>query len=260
MTTATRIQNLRQGVEGVEWNIQKLVIKERCKQAPLVFLHDALGSIPQWKGFPLQVAEQCNRNAWVIEREGHGSSSPFTQQRRKAYLQHEATEVLPKGLHAIDAKRPVLIGHSDGGTIALIYAAHGNPRAVVAMAPHIFVEEITLNGIREAVQRKEHILNKLSRFHGSKTETLFKAWADTWLSPGFRFWDIREQLKDISCPLLLIQGDNDPYGSSEQVREICRRVKGNCQLEILPSTGHFPHHQRREQVTHLIDTFIKKHL
>lgn len=257
MTTAIRVQNFRHQIAGVELNVQYLQGEEQVKKAPLIFLHDALGSIPQWRDFPRELAARTGRDAWLLERQGHGRSAPLSGERQHTYLHREAQEVLPQWLHAIDTPGPILIGHSDGGTIALIFAAYFDPKAVVAMAPHIFVEEQTLAGIREAVERKEHIQNRLSRFHGSKTETLFKAWADTWLSPGFRFWDIRRELESVSCPLLLIQGDKDDYGSLEQIKEVCRRARGECTQKVFSKTGHFPHHEKKKEVIDAIAYFLE---
>jgi pimeloyl-ACP methyl ester carboxylesterase len=150
----------------------------------------------------------------------------------------------------------ILLGHSDGATIALLYAAHFNPPGVVAIAPHIFVEDITLRGISKATLVKDKLVNKLRKYHGGKAEKLFNAWADTWLDPQFRSWTIQQELAGISCPLLLIQGAKDEYGSIHQLTGIQEAVP-HAQIQLLPGLGHFPQFESPFDILQKIRAFLE---
>ncbi|MDR0802787.1 hypothetical protein [Fluviicola sp.] len=179
----------------------------------LVFLHEALGSIIQWKSFPQDLCVSLNLPGLVIERSGHGKSSVLSGERDYTYLHHyadETIEVLREVL--IPEQKIILAGHSDGGSIALILGGKGlkNLLAVVTIAAHTFVENETLTGIHPAIEAsKIGKLNGLYKIHKEKTEALFYAWANTWLSPGFRSWDIRNEIQDFKQPVLAVQGLND---------------------------------------------------
>jgi pimeloyl-ACP methyl ester carboxylesterase len=217
---------------------------------PLILLHDALGSAAQWRQFPPELAACTGRRVIAYDRAGHGRSAPLAKPRGLDYLEHEAWEVLPDLLQALDIAAPALIGHSDGGSIALLYAARYPAAAVVAAAPHVFVEDITLAGIRQAVEERDILLQKLEKHHGSKAAALFDAWADTWLAPAFRSWDIRPLLPAIACPVLAIQGLSDPYGSAAQALDIAAALGNKAQPWLIPAAGHQPH---REMQTTLIE-------
>ena len=192
--------------------------------ATLVFLHEGLGSIGQWRDFPRQLAASTGLGALVYDRYGFGGSDLLQEARDERYLQREAHEALPQVLDSCGVDRPILIGHSDGGTIALLYAAQfpGHPRGVITEAAHVFIEEVTLAGIHRAVKAFETggLREKLARYHGERTESMFRGWSDTWLAPGFREWSMEERLAEIRCPLLAIQGEDDEYGTAAQVRAI----------------------------------------
>lgn len=226
----------------------------------LVFLHEALGSIIQWKSFPAECCDSLNLPGIVIERSGHGQSSPLTAQRDIHYLHHyadETREVLREIL-APDQKL-ILVGHSDGGSIALILASRNlkNLQAVITMAAHTFVEDETLGGIHPAIEAfKAGKLNGLCRIHGTKTEDLFYAWANTWLSPAFKNWDIRSEISSFTTPILAIQGKEDQYGTEEQVNSI---VQGHSNRigKMIPSCGHHPHLEKKEAVIREIESWLK---
>lgn len=217
----------------------------------LVFLHEALGSIIQWKGFPSELCNSFHLAGIVIERSGHGKSSPLAGGRDIHYLHHYADETLDVLREVLNpTQKYIIIGHSDGGSIALILASRNlkNLQAVVTMAAHTFVEEKTLAGIYPAIEAFEAgKLDGLYKIHGSKTKTLFYAWANTWLNPVFKNWDIRDEIKHFQVPVLAIQGKDDQYGTEEQVNSIVfsheKRLK-----EIIPSCGHHPHLEKPEQV------------
>jgi pimeloyl-ACP methyl ester carboxylesterase len=219
----------------------------------LVFLHEGLGSISQWRDFPAELCLACDLPGLVYERWGFGHSEPLTEPRPSDYLHYEAWESLPEVLeHCGCAEAPVLIGHSDGGTIALLFAAAYPDRvkAVITEAAHVFVEEVTLVGIRAAKHAYEttDLPQRLARHHGANTEAMFRGWCDTWLRPDFRHWNIEAELSKISCPVLAIQGQQDEYGTPAQVQAIAAGVSGPVQTLLIRNCGHIPHDEARQTV------------
>ncbi|HEX5817472.1 MAG TPA: alpha/beta hydrolase [Gemmatimonadales bacterium] len=227
----------------------------------LVFLHEGLGSRDLWRDWPDRVAERTGCAALVYSRYGFGKSDPLTAQREPDYLDVEAYEALPEVLAHFGIDRPVLIGHSDGGTIALIHAAAGRwpVRGMVIMAPHIFIEEVTLEGIRQAKQAftAGGLRRKLAPWH-TDVDATFAGWADLWLTSEFHDWTIESRLGGITCPVLLIQGELDQYGSPEQILAIARRVSGPAEVMLLAGCGHAPHVERAEEVLGAIDRFVSE--
>ena len=227
----------------------------------LVFLHEGLGSVGQWRDFPSLLSEKTGMPALVYDRWGYGNSEPFTLPRKKSYLHDEALVSLPAVLEKCGIGRPFLIGHSDGGSIALIYASKHpeSVRAVITEAAHVFVEEVTLEGIREAVKgyTATDLGKRLARFHGDKTDLVFHGWADTWLSAEFRDWNIEGYLPGVRCPVLVIQGIDDRYGTFAQVRAIERQVSGRAKPLLVPC-GHIPHAEAREKVLEEMARFIRE--
>lgn len=227
----------------------------------LLFLHEALGSIGQWKDFPEALVAATGLPGVVYDRQGHGGSAPLTLPRPHGYHASEAGRVLQL-MSGLSIGRAVLVGHSDGGTIALLAAGLMPERiaAVVSEAAHVFVEEISRQGIREAFaawQRGE--LEGLRKYHGDKTEALVRAWAETWLHPDFAAWSTEDMLDQVSCPVLAIQGVDDHYGSPEQVARICAGVAGPCEPLLLPDCGHTPHREQRDWVLRAIREFLAEH-
>jgi pimeloyl-ACP methyl ester carboxylesterase len=227
----------------------------------LVFLHEGLGSIRQWRDFPARVAAATGSRALVYDRYGYGQSDVLAEPRRTVRFMHDEGEVsLPAFLSNLGIKNPILIGHSDGASIALIHAGAGHEvRGVVAMAPHVFIEPICLSSIRKAKATFEEtdLPQKLGRYHRDARRT-FNGWADVWLDPEFEGWDIREDtLPKVRCPVLGIQGHDDEYGTMAQLDEIARRVAGRCELLKLPACGHSPFRDQPDRVLSAITTFVK---
>lgn len=225
----------------------------------LVFLHEGLGCIAMWKEFPQQLCAATGCAGLVYERQGYGLSSPQTAPRSIHYLHQSAL----MELHAVigrlaPGRRHIIVGHSDGGSIALIYAA-GRPQdllGVISAAAHVFVEGITIDGIETvlATQRRS-IMRAMARYHGDKAETVFSSWADTWLAPWFRQWNIEYLLPAIDCPVLAMQGSEDHYGSAAQLDAIERGIPGARQL-LLPDCGHSPHLEQPEATLRAMAAFI----
>ena len=238
---------------------------EACAAEPtLVFLHEGLGSIALWRDFPTRLCARLGLPGLVYDRLGHGQSEPLDRPRDLRYLHDEAERFLPEVLAACGVDRPVLIGHSDGGTIALLFAARfpDLPVAVVTEAAHVFVEDITVDGIRAAGRAfaDTDLPSRLARYHGEKTETLFRAWHDRWLSPDFRSWNIAAEIAAVTCPVLVLQGEADQYGTRAQVEAIARGVAGPAEAVLLPGIGHAPHHEAPDGVLDLIDGFLRRQL
>ncbi|WP_197388079.1 alpha/beta fold hydrolase [Ralstonia pseudosolanacearum] len=227
----------------------------------LVFLHEGLGCIEMWGSYPQRLCAATGCPGLVYDRVGYGQSSPMTRPRGLDYLHLAACIELPHVLQALMPDTPyVLIGHSDGGSIALIHAADrpAQLRAVVTEAAHVFVEDASLAGIREADAAFDAgKLAGLARYHGDKTTQTFKAWSETWQSADFRDWSIEALLPRIACPLLVMQGEDDQYGTPAQVEAIVRQAGGPASPVLLPGCGHTPHRTHADAVLGHMRAFIE---
>jgi pimeloyl-ACP methyl ester carboxylesterase len=228
---------------------------------PLVFLHEGLGSIRQWRDFPARVCAATGCPGLVYDRYGYGQSDVLAEARRTIRFMHdEALVSLPEILRSRKIEKPILVGHSDGASIALIHAGAGNPaRGVVAMAPHVFIEPVCIESIRAAKHTFEttDIPERLGRYHRDARKT-FYGWADVWLDPDFERWDIRDEyLPNIRCPVLAIQGHDDEYGTMAQLDETARLVKGACELLQLGGCGHSPFRDQPDIVVDRVTAFVK---
>lgn len=227
----------------------------------LVFLHDSLGCTALWRDFPQKLAEAAQCNVLVYDRLGYGKSAAMlTHERPVRYLETEAA-VLDGLLAALDIHDALLFGHSDGGSIALITASHYGQRirAVICEAAHIFVEEVTLQGIREAMEayKTTSLPERLQKYHGDKVDMLFKAWTETWTRDDFREWNIESFLSGITCPLLFVQGEADEYGTMEQAEKTVSQVSGKALLCSIPEIGHTPHKEAPELTLAMVKEFIE---
>lgn len=231
-------------------------------QPTLVFLHDSLGCIKLWRDFPAKLGEATKCNVLIYDRQGYGKSASFTSsERRKDYMEIEA-EVLNALLVHCEISNAILFGHSDGGTIALLTASKypDGISGIITEGAHIFVEGITLAGIRQAVNNYEttDLKDKLSKYHGDKTDAVFWAWAKTWLAKEYKDWNIEHFLPNIQCPSLIIQGANDEYGSLRQVGNILKQVDGDSTKLIISNIGHSPHKEASELTLDKSAEFINK--
>ncbi len=226
----------------------------------LVFLHEGLGSIGQWRDFPARIAKAAGLPALVYARYGHGQSDVLQQAHGADFMHREALESLPGLLRALDIAQPILIGHSDGASIALIHAGAGHPvRGLALMAPHVFVEDVSIQGITAAKRLFEttDLPQKLARYHRDSNKT-FYGWNDVWLSSAFRGWNIESFLPAITCPLLTIQGHEDQYGSMAQLDAIARQSGGPVEVIKLERCGHSPQKDQTEAVVAAISEFVKR--
>ena len=207
----------------------------------LVLLHEGLGSVGLWRDFPADLAGATGARVVAYSRFGHGASDPPSRPRTARFMHEEALEVLPALLHALQIEDPILVGHSDGASIALIHAARHRVRGVVAIAPHVFVEELGLAEIRKARTAFEtaDLRERMARHHRDP-DAAFHGWNDVWLHPDFPRWSIEDDLADVACPLLLIQGTEDQYGTLEQLDRIEAAVAGPVERLHL-ACRHAPH-------------------
>lgn len=247
--------------DGVTVQTQRLS-HENSGGPVLVFLHESLGNIALWKQFPRRLAEASGLDALVYERRGYGASSDEPLPRPYDYLEQEGRVWLPRLLDALEIDEVILVGHSDGGSIALIAAAELGERVkgLVTMAAHTWADHLTLAGIRDMGRRytEEGIREKLLRHHGDRTDTLFHAWQDVWLDEGFQqSLDFAHWLDAIQCPAMIIQGEDDEYGVPEQVTRIVDGIGRHATPVFMPETGHSPHLQQPDRVLSLICDFLR---
>jgi pimeloyl-ACP methyl ester carboxylesterase len=226
---------------------------------PLVFLHEGLGSVAGWRDFPRALCDRLEAPGLVYSRRGYGRSTPLGEPRSTGYLHREAWEVLPALLDHLGLEAPMLVGHSDGGSIALLYAARHAPRAIAIMAPHVFVEDVTIAGIRAAREawQQGKLRDPLARVHDDPGGAFF-GWNDSWLDPAFRHWNIEAELPKIRCPVLAIQGYEDQYATMAQLDRIAAGVRTPCRLLKLVGCGHSPQRDQPQAVSDAIEALYRQ--
>ena len=251
-------QNYRQVlVDGKR--LETLLLSPAANASTIVMLHEGLGSMAMWKDFPEQLTQATGFGVLVYSRYGHGKSERLAEKRRVDFMHHEAKVVLPGLLRQFQIHRPILLGHSDGASIALIYAGTWpqQVRALIVEASHVFVEDLSVQSMANMriLFESTDLPQKLARYHDHVEET-FRGWNNIWLDPDFRQWNIEEYLAPITCPVLVIQGENDEYGTLAQVQSIQRRIP-TTQTCILPRCGHSPHRDQPTATLSAITNFVK---
>lgn len=231
----------------------------------LVFLHEGLGCLAMWKDFPRQLAELTGCRALNYSRAGYGGSDPCSLPRPLTFMHDEGLKVLPKILAAIDIRKAVLVGHSDGASIALINAggiADRRIQGLILMAPHVFVEELTLVSIREAgsAYANTDLRERLARYHGGNVDCAFIGWNQAWLDEGFLKWNLETYLPKIEVPVLLIQGKDDNYGTIRQLEKIITQLPQGAELVFLSDCGHSPFRDRPTETLQAISGFLRNSL
>jgi pimeloyl-ACP methyl ester carboxylesterase len=249
-------------VNGVALEVDRIPGANDAKLAPIVFLHEGLGSVAMWRDWPRKVCEATGREGFVYSRRGYGKSDSIADVRgtgrlKPDYMHREAIDVLPGLLAELGIESPVLLGHSDGGTISLIHAAHFPVRACIVMAPHVIVEDVSVGSIEEArkAYTETDLCMRLARYHDD-VNTAFWQWNDIWLDPAFRSFDIRSECRRITAPVLAVQGENDPYGTLAQIEEI--HPGGKIAREILANCGHSPHKDQPALTMEIVAKFLTK--
>jgi pimeloyl-ACP methyl ester carboxylesterase len=230
----------------------------RGELAPLLFLHEGLGSVGLWRGFHQRVAAATGRRALAYSRFGHGYSDLPREKRTPRFMHDEAATVVPALCSALRLERPVLVGHSDGASIALLRAAAARSDAtgVVVLAPHAFVEDVGLGGVEQArhAYTEGDLRTRMARHHRDPDVTFWN-WNDVWLDDGFRDWDIRPELSAITCPVLAVQGTADPYGTVAHVEAVRDAAGGPVEVLVL-DCGHAPHLEQPEVTEQALVTFL----
>jgi len=236
-------------------------ITPRVSRGPtLVLLHEGLGSVSTWRDFPELLSGKTGCRALVYSRAGYGRSDPVTLPRPIDFMHRDAV-VLARLMEALEIEQPILVGHSDGGSIALIYAGSSPAReagGLILEAPHVFVEEHGLRSIASMGREYERgaLRDRLRRHHGANTEIAFRGWHDVWLHPDFRRWNIESYLKRIAAPILLIQGDADEYGTAAQICAIEAQAAGGVETVWLSGCGHAPHREQTAAVLQAMSAFV----
>jgi pimeloyl-ACP methyl ester carboxylesterase len=246
-------------VQGHKLEVQRIAASGKGAHT-LVFLHEGLGSLAMWRDFPRRAAAAAGCAAVVYSRYGYGQSDVLREPRGVDYMHREALEVLPELLERLEIPDPVLVGHSDGGSIALIHAAtHEHVKGLVVMAPHVFVEDISVKSIAEAKAAFEstELPQRLGRYHADAAKT-FWGWNDIWLHPDFRSWNIEQVLPRVRCPMLAIQGFDDEYGTMAQLEAIARQTGGPIELLRLTDCRHSPHRDQPEAVIEAMSHFLDR--
>ncbi|MBF0411607.1 MAG: alpha/beta hydrolase [Desulfamplus sp.] len=228
----------------------------------LIFLHEGLGCVAMYKNFHNHLCAKTNCPGLAYDRAGYGKSSPLIRNRTVNYLHEYALNELPELIDAIIPDKPfILIGHSDGGSISLIYGSERPDylKGVVTAAAHVFVDQMTIDGIIKAnAAFAAGKLSGLFKLHGEKTDSIFKAWSSTWLSDWFKHWNIEYLLPSVNVPLLVIQGKDDQYGAIAQVNSIVSKSSGKAEQLLIDGCGHSPHQDAPELVIDAISEFIDR--
>ncbi|TAG28040.1 MAG: alpha/beta hydrolase [Burkholderiales bacterium] len=275
MTDSVATKSEKLSVLGVNLEILRLPASTHPDASPIIFLHEGLGSVAMWRDFPKVLCAATGRAGLVYSRRGYGQSDAIADVRganrlEPDYMHHEAWQVLPELLRMEGIAKPVLLGHSDGGTIALLHAARFDVQACIVMAPHLFVEEISIAAIAQAREAYESgdLRARLAKHHAN-VDCAFWQWNDIWLSSAFRSFNIEAECEQITCPLLAIQGQDDPYGSLAQINALGgTEHDSSSQIGLPPARnlrrallkleqcGHSPQKEQSMRVQQAIHTFI----
>jgi pimeloyl-ACP methyl ester carboxylesterase len=238
-------------------------IGPRPDDAPtIVFLHEGLGCLGMWRDFPDRMAAATGCGALVYSRLGYGASDPVRGPRPVRFMHDEALDVLPAVIEHFKLEEVFLFGHSDGASIAVVYAgARLAPvRALILEAPHVFVEAICREKIARIAEEYEttRLRERLARYHGGNTDSMFRTWTDVWLTPEFRQWNIEEYLPAIESPVLVVQGEDDEYGTLRQVEAVLAQVRGPAESLVLAHCGHSPHSDRPDEMLEAAGRFARQ--
>ena len=230
-----------------------------------MFLHEGLGSVSMWRDFPKRVVEATGCGALVYSRAGYGDSDPVELPRTVRFMHDEALITLPKVLDALSIREAILVGHSDGGSIALIHAGgtrDARVRGLILEAPHVFVEEHGIKRISAIAleYRNGDLRRRLKRHHGRNVDCAFWGWNGVWLDPEFRSWNIEEYLPQINVPVMVIQGVDDQYGTWRQVEAIERGSAGHVRTTLFKDCGHSPHRDQPEATLRAVIEFLREEL
>lgn len=255
-----KVEKKTVAVPGGNISVKSWIPEQGAEEPPLILLHDSLGSIAQWRDFPAVLAEALSRKVIAYDRLGFGQSSAREGLPSIDFVSEESTACFPCLKQALSIKNYVLLGHSVGGAMAITIAANDSDcDGVITISAQAFVEELTLKGIRQAgnLFSDPAQVEKLQKWHGDKAQWVLRAWIDVWLSPGFRTWSLDSCISHVSCPVLVIHGDQDEYGSNAFPRYIAENTSGYSNMVIIIDCGHMPHKENADEVLELIIGFLE---
>lgn len=249
-------------IDGVKLEYE-LLTPPGSNDTTLIFLHEGLGCLAMWRSFPQQVAAATGCRALIYSRAGYGGSDPCELPRPLTFMHDEALKILPQLLDVSKIQNAILIGHSDGASIALINAgglADQRIQGLILMAPHVFVEQLTVNSISEALNSYQDgdLRARLARYHGEHVDRTFHGWIRAWLDQDFMAWNLEAFLPKIEVPVLLIQGEQDNYGTLRQLQCIQAKLPHGADMEILPDCGHAPFRDRPVETLQIVTGFLAK--
>lgn len=238
---------------------RQIVLDENSEKPMFIFLHDSWGCVEMWGDFPEKLAKISGLNALVYDRRGYGKSSPFSSTPRTKFYLHQEADFLVKLMDKLQIYKAVLYGHSDGATISIIAGANYPARfdGLILESAHTFIEEKGKEAVRESREKAKHnsLLRSLAKFHGDKTEELFKRWHEAWLSGLLADWTIVPLLKNITCPVLAFRGENDPFDSVEQLNILKKEISSDITVALIRNAWHTPRRENEEEVLKLLLRF-----
>lgn len=256
---------MRLAVAGQQLDVERLQpASPRAGRAPIVMLHEGLGSVSLWKDFPQRLADRAGAQVIVYSRRGYGRSEPLLagEHRPVHYMHDEALVVLPALLETLQIEAPILFGHSDGASIALLFAGarQRDLSALIVLAPHVFVEDISVASIAQArasfMDENTDVRRKLARHHDD-VDGAFWGWNRIWLDPAFRRWNIEAYLPHIRCPVMAVQGVDDEYGTLEQIERVARAAP-DVELVTLADCRHSPHRDQPQALLDAVERFLAR--
>jgi len=251
-------------VDGVKLECLRIDVGTSSEKPTLVFLHEGLGCVAQWRNFPEQLCQTAGLNGFVYSRQGYGASDPIPLPRPVEYMHHEGLNVVSPVLEAAGITSAILIGHSNGGSIAVIHAgAVKDPKvkAIMLMATHVFNEESVVKSIQEAkiAYDTSDLRQGLAKYHGDNVDCAFRGWNDVWLHPDFWLWNIEEFLPGIEIPTLVMQGADDQYGSVAQVKAIEAGLNCPTETVLIEDAKHSPHLDQPSTTIEAMVNFIEQY-
>ncbi|HAY71475.1 MAG TPA: alpha/beta hydrolase [Saprospirales bacterium] len=240
--------------------VKKIIPKYSDDKPTIILLHDALGSVAQWRDFPDMLAKKLGNPVICYDRPGYGLSATGEGYLWPGYFEKQAFGVLPDLMKQVGINVPcILLGHSDGGTIALLFASKFRVKAIISIAAHVMVEKVTSKGVSETARNRAGIVAKLEKYHGDRAAGIFDTWVDIWTSDEMESWNILPELQRIHNPVLVIQGKDDQYATALHPKMIMERVGAHQECLLMENCGHFPHRESPAEVMDGIKSFLIRH-
>lgn len=253
------VETFKVEVPGGRVYVKKWVPGRDSGKAPVVLLHDSLGCVDLWRDFPEKLADSLSRCVYAYDRLGFGRSDRREALPSRGFIEEEASTYFPAIKDQLSVENYALLGHSVGGGMAINIASQDSDcRGVVTVSAQAFVEDLTIDGIRKSKQMFEQPgqIERLVKWHEQKAKWVLRAWTDVWLSPGFKNWSLEPAIQKVRCPVLVIHGDSDEYGSSAFPEFISKHAGGQASMLIIENCGHMPHKEKRQEVIGVVENFL----